>query len=226
MSYCVAACRNRNWGPYAPAFLFSDGFESGDFTAWDSTVIDGGDLAATEAAALVGSYGMAAVLDDNTAIYVRDNTPASETRYRCRFYFDPNSISMGALDAHWILDVKNASNATCFGLILRYNSGYEIRMGIQNDTPAFQYTAYSAVTDAPHYIEVDWKASSAAGANNGTAEWWLDGVSQGSLSSLDNDTYVVDYVMWGAVVGIDTNTRGTYYFDAFASNNTGAEIGA
>ncbi len=33
----------------------------------------------------------------------------------------------------------------------------------------------------------------------------------------DNDTRRIDRVRLGAVAGIDTGTRGTYYFDAFES---------
>ncbi len=48
-------------------------------------------------AALVGSYGLSATIVNTTSMYVRDDTPAGEARYRARFYFDPNSITTGAL---------------------------------------------------------------------------------------------------------------------------------
>jgi hypothetical protein len=54
---------------------------------------------------MVGTYGMSAVIDDNNAIYVTDETPNGETEYVARFYpsslrtgFDPNSISMSSND--------------------------------------------------------------------------------------------------------------------------------
>jgi hypothetical protein len=34
---------------------------------------------------------------------------------------------------------------------------------------------------------------------------------------VDNDTRRIDQARLGAVSGIDTGTRGTYYFDAFES---------
>jgi hypothetical protein len=34
---------------------------------------------------------------------------------------------------------------------------------------------------------------------------------------MDNDTRRIDRVRLGALTGIDTGTRGTYYFDAFES---------
>jgi hypothetical protein len=41
---------------------------------------------------------MQAVIDDNNAIYVSDETPTAETEYSVRFYFNPNSISMSNND--------------------------------------------------------------------------------------------------------------------------------
>ena len=67
--------------------IFSDGFESGNLSAWTSSVIDLGDLSASPTAALIGGQGMRAVVDDNTSIYVTDDTPNAELRYRARFYF-------------------------------------------------------------------------------------------------------------------------------------------
>ena len=55
------------------------------------------------AAALAGSFGMQAVINDNNSIYLTDNSPSGEKRYRARFYFDPNAIEMAALDRHNIL---------------------------------------------------------------------------------------------------------------------------
>jgi hypothetical protein len=48
--------------------IFSDGFESGDFSAWSSATTDGGDLSVTSAAALAGSYGMQALIDDTNIL--------------------------------------------------------------------------------------------------------------------------------------------------------------
>ena len=45
---------------------------------------------------------MQAVIDDANAIYVTDDSPNAEPRYRARFYFDPNSIPMASGDAHYI----------------------------------------------------------------------------------------------------------------------------
>ena len=45
----------------------------------------------------------------------------------------------------------------------------------------------------------------------------MDDVQRGNFTNIDNDTRKVDYVQWGAVSGVDSGTRGTYYFDDFVS---------
>jgi len=55
------------------------------------------------------------------------------------------------------------------------------------------------------------------GANNGSLTLWIDNVQRANLTAVDNDTRRLDRVQWGAVEGVDSGTRGTYYFDAFES---------
>lgn len=87
--------------------IFQDGFESGSSSAW--TEVDGeGDLNVTAAAALNGTFGLAALIDNTTVMYVLDNSPTNEARYRARFYFDPNAITMTMGDLHNIMVALNA----------------------------------------------------------------------------------------------------------------------
>ena len=57
----------------------------------------------------------------------------------------------------------------------------------------------------------------AVGANDGGLTLWIDGTQKANLTGADNDTRRIDRVRLGAASGIDTGTRGTYYFDAFES---------
>lgn len=201
-----------------PDAIFSDGFESGDFSAWTLSTTDGGDLSVSAQAALVGSYGMKAVLDDNVSIYVTDWSPFDETRYRARFYFDPNTITMAANNAHYLFYALNRDNVVVARLELRrYNNNYQVRAGVVNDGTSWSNSAWFTLTDALHKLEIDWRASSGPGANNGGITFWVDDVQRGSFTNIDNDTRKVDYVRLGGVAGIDSGTRGTYYFDDFVS---------
>jgi hypothetical protein len=171
----------------------------------------------------VGSYGMKAILDDNVSIYVTDWSPFDETRYRGRFYFDPNTITVANNNAHYLLFVLNRDNVVVARLELRrYNNTYQVRSGVVNDGSTWSNSAWFTITDAPlrrapHKLEIDWRASSAPGANNGGITFWVDDVQRGNFTNIDNDTRKVDYVQWGAVSGVDSGTRGTYYFDDFVA---------
>jgi len=75
-------------------FIFVDGFESGDLSAWSSTITDSGDLSVSTLAAGIGSQGAAALLDDAAELRITDASPNAEKHYSTRFYLDPNSINI------------------------------------------------------------------------------------------------------------------------------------
>jgi hypothetical protein len=201
--------------------IFADGFEGGSLSAWSANRPDGGDLSATTGAALVGSNGMQVVIDDTISIYVTDELPNAETHYRARFYLDPNSISMGEGVDFYIF--TGYDTASVFQVQLGFSTGnYRVRLRQQNDSNTTTSTGWVTFTppnlnDAPHVIEIEWVAATGAGANNGSASLWVDGIPSGTLSNLDNDTRRIEYVRLGAVSGLNTGTGGTYYLDAFES---------
>jgi len=198
--------------------IFADGFESGNLSAWTSNNNDLGDLSASAAAALVGSQGLQAVIDDATAIYLTDDTPNAEPRYRARFYFDPNSLVMTSGGAHYIFKGFIGTTAEVVRVEFRQSSGtYQLRAALVDDGTTWTLTGWSTISDAPHFVELDWRAATAVGANNGGLTFWIDGVQQANLTGVDNDTRRVDRARLGALSGIDVGTSGTYYFDAFES---------
>jgi len=198
--------------------IFADGFESGNLSRWSSSKTDSGDLSVSASAALAGSNGLQAVLDDNVAIHVADDTPAAEPRYRARFYFDPNSIPMVSGDNHYIFYGYSGSSTVVMRVQFRFSNGsYQLRAALRNDASTWTNTSWFTINDARHPIELDWQAATAAGANNGSLTLWIDGTQRANLTGIDNDTRRIDRVRLGAIAGIDTRTRGTYYFDAFES---------
>ncbi len=89
----------------------------------------------TSGAALVGSYGMQAVIDDTNALYVTDDTPNAEPRYRARFYFDPNSITMAEGNAHFIFVAYEGTSSAVIQIFFRYYLGtYKIDTSVRTDT--------------------------------------------------------------------------------------------
>ncbi|MGE5378576.1 MAG: hypothetical protein ACM3XO_26250 [Bacteroidota bacterium] len=198
--------------------IFADSFEAGDFSAWTANVTDSGNLSVSSAAALKGSRGMQALLDDNNVMYVRDDSPSAEPRYRVRFYFDPNSISMVSGDSQYIFNgFAGTSTAVIRGAFRYYSGAYQVNFGLLNDSGTWQDIPWQAISDAPHVLEIDWIGATGAGANNGGLTFWIDGTQKGLLTGVDNDTRRIDSMRLGAVYGVDSGTRGTYYFDAFES---------
>ena len=197
--------------------IFSDGVESGSFSAWSATVTDGGDLSVSPASALNGSYGVQAVINDNNAIYLTDNTPNTEPHYRARFYFDPNSIVMADRDSHYLFYGYSGTTPVLRVELRNSKGSYQLRAAARNNSNGWSNTAWTDIGDASHFIELDWRAASFAGANDGALAFWIDGAQLGSLSGIANDTRRIDSVQIGAVAEIDAGTRGTYYFDAFES---------
>jgi hypothetical protein len=197
--------------------IFADGFETGNLSAWTGSSTDAGDLSVSLSAALVGSQGLQAVIDDTNAIYVTDDRPNAEPRYRARFYFDPNSISMANGDAHIIL--RGYSGST---IVLRAEFGfsagaYQLRAALLNDGTTWTESNWFPLSDAPHSIELDWRAASAVNTNDGGLTLWIDGTPQANLTGVDNDTRRMDRIWLGATASLDTGTSGTYFFDAFES---------
>jgi RHS repeat-associated protein/CSLREA domain-containing protein len=205
----------------ASDLIFADGFESGNLSAWTSSTTDSGDLSVNTAAALIGSQGLQSLIDDLNGIYVTDDTPSAEPRYRARFYFDPNSITMANGDAHFIFKGYEGTSTDILRVEFRLSSGlYQIRGGILNDSSTWVNSNWFTINDAQQFIELDWHAATAAGANNGSLTLWIDGIQLAVVTGVDNDTWQVDRARLGALSGIDAGTSGTYYFDAFESRRT------
>ncbi|MEW6179159.1 MAG: RHS repeat-associated core domain-containing protein [Chloroflexota bacterium] len=195
-----------------PDLIFADGFESGNLNAW-SAVAGGANLSVTTTAALRGSYGLQAVVNDTTTAYLQDNSPTAEPRYRARFYFDPNSAVMSNGHSQFIfvaLDESLSQNNDILRLRLNYQNGYRLRIeGRQNDG-SLSYGTYQTLSDEAHFIEFDWQA-----AANGRVDVYLDGQLVNTLY-LTTDQLRVDSVRLGPQV-MTAGVSGTLFFDAFES---------
>lgn len=200
--------------------IFSDGFESGNLSRWTSNSNDGGNLSVLPSAALIGSYGLQAVINDINAIYVTDATPAAEERHRSRFYFDPNSITMASGNAFYIFTGFSGASTVVLRIECRFfNNSYQLRSELRSDKTNWKTSNWFPISDDVHFIELDWRAATAFGANNGYLILWIDGTQRANLTSIDNDTRRIDQVQLGAISGIDAATHGIIYFDAFESRH-------
>ena len=206
--------------------IFADGFESGGFTRWSSSAVDSGDLRVTATAALASTtLGAEATIDDAASLFVQDNRPADEGRYRARFYFDPSSFDPGenggSFRTRVFLAFKEAPQRRLVAIVLRRRSGQYGLMGTTRLDDGTQVDAgFFPITAEPHLIEFDWRRATAPGANNGVFHLWIDGVLVATLPNLDNDGSGVDFVRLGAL-SLKATSTGTLRWDEFESRRQG-----
>jgi Zn-dependent metalloprotease len=204
--------------------IFSDGFESGDTSAWSNTNTGGGDLTVCPAGAMNGtSFGLCIAFTTDKRKQVVDATPADETHYRARFYFDPNGLSLGNNQKIRLAQARTGVNLVrpVIVLVRVFNGEYQIRARGQDDLMAGYYdTGWYTISDGPHVIEVDWQAASGPGANDGTLALYLDDVLRETLSAMDTDAEVVTTITLGFTSKTEGVTvSGSMYLDEFASDS-------
>ncbi|MBX3035699.1 MAG: right-handed parallel beta-helix repeat-containing protein [Anaerolineales bacterium] len=204
--------------------IFADSFESGNFNAWDWATTDGGDLSVSTQSAAVGTYGMQALIDDNAEILVYDHTPNNETHYSARFYFDPNDIQ-SPNDGFYLMALSSSGVGWvgCLHFEQQGNDYYSVNLCGKNDAGNWLETQSVLITDEWQAVEIEWKAATSSGANNGYIKLYIGDELATSIENIDNDTHSVTTTSLG-VLDTPNGASGTVYFDEFESR-TGSYIG-
>ena len=201
--------------------IFADSVESGDLTRWSSAVTDGTDLRPTAAAGMAGTaFGIQALVNDTNSLYVVDDTPIYESRYRARFYFDPNGFDPGEASSHFrtrIFIAFDPSGLRVITLVLKRQGGaYSVETRVRRNDGTRVDTGFFPISDGPHVLEFDWQRATGPGTGDGALEMWIDDVFASFVSGIDNDLSYVDFARLGALA-IKTGAAGTLYLDQFES---------
>jgi hypothetical protein len=197
--------------------LFADGFEGGSLAAWSAATTGSGRLSVTAGAAVVGTRGMQAQITTTSGIYVTDTTPANETGYHARFYFNPNSTSTGSGQQDIFVGLNSGGTTILRVQYQRIGSTpytYQIRAGVARKSGT-TYTNWQTISNAAHPIEIAWQAGSSA-----SFSLYIDGALKQTLTGLNTSAYTLDAVRLGPSGGISAGSSGTEYFDAFVSTHT------
>jgi cysteine-rich repeat protein len=198
--------------------LFADGFETADLSRWHAAALGSTtDLTVSGAAALQGGFGLQGVVNDTEGLYVQNDSPQDEQRYRVRFRFDPNGFDPGEALVHFrtrlLIGFDEAPQRRLLAVVLRRIGGQYAIMGrARRDDNTQANTGFVNVDNGPHTIELDWQRSTAAGADNGSFRIWIDGLLQGSVAGLDNDAGGIDFVRLGAL-SVKAGASGTMFWD-------------
>jgi hypothetical protein len=202
--------------------IFRNGFDSGTLSAWSAAVTDSGDLGVSAAAALKSTAaGLHGIVDDTAGLYVQDNSPGDEGRYRARFYFDTSSFDPGETENHrrtrLFIAFEENPNRRLAAIVLRRLGGQYSLLGRARLDDDSQYdTGFFPIDDGVHFVELAWTRSSGPDAGDGSFELWIDGSSVHAATTLDNSAGAVDFVRLGAL-SVKTGATGTLYWDEFES---------
>jgi hypothetical protein len=212
-----------NWGATASATftvsdsIFADGFESGNFSAWSSTS-GGANLSVTPGAALVGTRGMQSTVNGSTPTWAQDDHPVNESAYRARFRFDPNGTGT-ATSQHDIFVARTTTGVAAVRVQYRRTTAapilYQVRAIARRSNGTEAATSWFTITDAPHSIEVAWRA-----ATNSSFSLFVDGALKQQLSNLDTNAFRIDSARLGPSTGLSAGMSGVEFFDAFVSTRT------
>ncbi|MEM9292247.1 MAG: M36 family metallopeptidase [Acidobacteriota bacterium] len=200
--------------------IFEDAFEGGTTGSWATIKDDDADIAVNGTAAINGSFGMEITIDDDSKVWIEDDSPSGERRYRARFTFDPNSVTMDEGKRQKIFqlfsDVPSAFRQITG--TMRFQGGiYKILFKVHQDDSSWIKTGFIDITDGPQTFEVDWVQSTHDGGNNGVLRLWINGTQVSELIGIDNDLQSADRARLGVISKPKPGAVGSMYFDDFVS---------
>lgn len=176
------------------------------------------------AAAIAGSFGMRASFDGGTGnAFVQDNSPACEGIYYAQFKLRNDSLVLADGQTHQVFRAREGGSTPVFRVQFTNPAGAENRTTMQVfaalDSGLFTQRI-GAFVQSQHRITIEWKASSAPGANDGYIRLYKGTTFVGEFTSLDNDTLCIDDVQLGAFGGVDASTTGFSDYDDFISTRS------
>lgn len=196
-----------------------------------------GSLSVQNGSKYSGGYGLQ-VTPDSTAAFVQTSHPSSEKAYRVRFYVNLSRVELASnSDFDLFVAYSGADpaptaaptgNPVLRAAVRQQSDGTKVLdIFTRTDSGEVQVPSSPQLRDGWRAIEFQWSAATAAGANNGFVNVWLDGNAQTGLANLDSDTQVINYARWGSVTGATTASPppgvgvNTFKVDEFTSQRSG-----
>ncbi len=213
--------------------VFSDGFESGNTSAWSSMVegpLQTGGLFSDQyippglglivhpKAAYLGGYGLGAIVEDKHPMFVQDDSPSAETSYRARFYLLVKSLTADPYKGMGIL--LGSGTGKSFQMFAGWDGAQHVIVArVGEDHGAWTWTNfYTIPTNEWVLVEIEWVIATGDGSDDGFFILYLDGVIQEVVPALDNDAASVDTVRLGPSY-VSPGATGIIGFDAFSSED-------
>jgi hypothetical protein len=189
--------------------LFSDGFETNDFSLWTAEVDAGGDLSVSTDYAYAGTYSMKCVNNDTNDFYVRKTLDTALTDAWIHFYIlwnETSSASAGSGGEYYVFrgTATNTSNWTDFDFKMNTASPPAIaliRTHVWNsgDTSTGSLSStMSTLPSAATWYEVKAHFNAGTFSSDGTVELWFNGEKIIDVTGIDyNDAWDIKQVQNG-----------------------------
>jgi hypothetical protein len=165
--------------------------------------------------------GMLGLVDDTEPLFVQDDSPEDENRYRARFYVDPTGFDPGEAAGHrrtrLFVAFEDGPRRLSAIVLQRKDGAYALMGRARQDDGSQADTAWVPIEPGPRRVELDWQRSSGPDANDGRFRLWVDGAPAADLTGLDNSLGAVDFVRLGAL-SVKGGASGPLRWDHFQSN--------
>jgi len=204
--------------------IFADGFEAiGGLAAWSSSQTGGGDLSVVTPGLASTAHAMQAFVNDTTGLFVQDDSPSDEDRYRARFYLDPSAFDPGEASAHQrtrvFIGFEESPLRRLLAVVLKRQGGvYSIEGRARQDDGSQNDTGFFTISPGPHVIEIDWVRSTDADTPNGQFRLFIDGTLKAETLTVANSLHQIDFARLGAL-SVKGGATGTIKWDEFESRH-------
>lgn len=204
--------------------IFSDGFESGNLSAWSlepDPLAPNGSLEVRLDAAIEEYFGLRVTMGAGNPTMVRDDTPAGSEYYRARFYLRTDGLVLPEGESFDIFAGYDSSDDILFRAALTGTaSGHQLDVLVL-DNGNWSVPLSQVLSNGYHYLELGWDPGN--GASN--LQVIIDGINYGGLAAQSTGGGLVHTARWGLVDGLDSGTSGYLDLDSFVSKEISLEIG-
>jgi hypothetical protein len=190
--------RNAN----GPQSLFSDSFETANFSGWDTAV---GNVTVNTAAALSEGLGMEASLAGGQPAYLQAQLPDIDKGFKLSFDFTPNNVDLAG-EEQTIFTMLDKSGTAVFGILFEQDAaGPELMMWTSQADGTVAMSEGFHITNEVQTIHLKWDPVT------DELSLFVDGALQTSLAGAS--AYQVDAIRLGLSGSVPEGASGSMYFD-------------
>lgn len=189
------------------SLIFSDGFESGDFTAWNGSVTGSGDsIGASSIQAKTGTYSARAATDavfQHRAYIRKDFTAETTVSARVEIYLDPGFSPSNYTEVMYFYDSGG-------GQVLAAQINSDMTISVWNAVASAEYLSAPTIsTGVWHTLEM----MAVIGGASSETQFWLDGTLIINQPGINLGTNPIDQFRTGHQWSGDPNPASVLYID-------------